>query len=601
MTSRPRKGSTVSFTHDDGLVEAQNPSSVTGLRFNVEARSGGTASLDFSDLQPRPLAISGAQAIRRLSEVGGPLGARSTIKAYANTLRIFFAYLASEAPKLRMSQQLEARHIDGFEEWLDTQGKSRIHAFTILSKIVVVLREIEADDPNAVAPGLRDRLRYTSARPFERSHPRDAYSPYVARQLRDAARTDVAAMMRRIDGGLKQTLRDHPDPFIRQQAHALHEAVGRLGYLPYNDKTITALYRALYKSGATTVRLLNDIYSRFYLTVHDLPPLLTLLSLGTGLEIECVKSLKVDCLSSAGGGTVNLSYTKRRAHGLAQKTMRVRDGGPTTPGGLIRAIVKMTETARRFHPTDALFLFYHAREFYAVVRHPKSTLKCWIERHGIVDDTGRPLKLVLSRLRKTYKMLWYRKTDGHMARFAVGHTVEIASRHYADIPSLRPLHEATIAEALQDAITLSADRENTSGPAHRDTLSYTPPTLRPEDHSVSEPKGAQEVWLAHCSGFYDSPFSKTGAPCGHPFWGCLDCRNAIITEHKLPAILGFLEFILDQRAALSGDDWTAKFGHVHQRITKQVLPSFSAEVIAAARSALTTDPPLTYLPPETSQ
>ncbi len=52
--------------------------------------------------------------------------------------------------------------------------------------------------------------------------------------------------------------------------------------------------------------------------------------------------LSEQCLCS----TVTLHYSKRRAHGLAQKTMRVRDGGPTTPGGLIRAIVTMTERAR---------------------------------------------------------------------------------------------------------------------------------------------------------------------------------------------------------------------------------------------------------------
>ncbi|WP_419697291.1 hypothetical protein ACN2CC_35340 (plasmid) [Mesorhizobium muleiense] len=37
-----------------------------------------------------------------------------------------------------------------------------------------------------------------------------------------------------------------------------------------------------------------------------------------------------------------------------------------------------------------------------------------------------------------------------MARFAVGHTPEIAARHYADISSLRPLHEATVAEAFSE-------------------------------------------------------------------------------------------------------------------------------------------------------
>jgi hypothetical protein len=55
---------------------------------------------------------------------------------------------------------------------------------------------------------------------------------------------------------------------------------------------------------------------------------------------------------------------------------------------------------------------------------------------------ARPLYLRLSQLRKTHKALWYLKTEGHMTRFAVGHTVEIAARHYADVPSLQAIARA---------------------------------------------------------------------------------------------------------------------------------------------------------------
>ena len=121
MTDRPRKGRVATFKADNGTLETRKPSSVTGLRFSVEARSGGSAYLDFTDLRPRTLAIDTAQAIRRLSEVGGPLGARSTILAYANTLRIFFDYLRSEVPELAACPQIGAAHIDGFEGWLEAK------------------------------------------------------------------------------------------------------------------------------------------------------------------------------------------------------------------------------------------------------------------------------------------------------------------------------------------------------------------------------------------------------------------------------------------------------------------------------------------------
>ncbi|MFX7961235.1 hypothetical protein ABTK60_20310, partial [Acinetobacter baumannii] len=72
--------------------------------------------------------------------------------------------------------------------------------------------------------------------------------------------------------------------------------------------------------------------------------------------------------------------------------------------------------------------------------------------------------------------------------------------------------------------------------------------------------GDQDVWLAACAGFQNSPFAEAGSPCPQPFWGCLECRNAVITARKLPAILAFLDFIEGERAGLSAADWSIKFG-----------------------------------------
>ena len=108
--------------------------------------------------------------------------------------------------------------------------------------------------------------------------------------------------------------------------------------------------------------------------------------------------------------------------------------------------------------------------------------------------------------------------------------------------------------------------------------------------------GEQDVWLAACAGFHNSPFAEAGSPCAQPFWGCLDCPNAVITVRKLPAILAFLAFVEEQRLSLPATDWAAKFGRVHARITAQVVPAFSDAVIADARRQMESE--RLYLPPE---
>lgn len=578
MSGRPRKGRRVAFDADAGASRSKPTGDVSGLRFTIEVQDGGQAHLDYVALRPRRLALAVAAALRRLA--AGPLRSRSTVKAYITTLPKFFAYLASVGERIDGPEDLRAHHVDGFEDWLVAEGLSRPHLFTLLVKVVAALWEIAAEAPGQVAPELRERLRYGSARPFERSRPRDALSPFVARQLRDAARVDVLAIVQRIAAGPAA----EPDPRLAVPTAAAHSVIVHKGVLTQDDPEWSAYYDARWRRGLKTPDLGERLHGAHHLTAADVVPFLVLLALETGLEIECCKALTVDCLRNTTGGTVEVAYLKRRARGAEHKTIRVRDGGSATPGGLIRQVISLTAAARRHHPSESLWVYYRAGALVSGIRHPRERVDAWTQAHAIVDDKGRPLRLLLSALRKTHKALWYLKTEGRMARFAVGHTAEVAARHYADVPALRPLHEQALADAFEAAVT------------------GAPRIVLPTDEAQEQPERAvptsladneQDVWLASCSGFYVSPFGAAGTPCPTPFWACLECSNAVITARKLPAILGFLEFIVSERHRLSAEDWRAKFGRAHARIVHQILPAFGDAAVAAA----TADAPA-YLPPE---
>jgi hypothetical protein len=594
--TRPRRGRRVTFTAGEAVSLSEPADSTTGLRFTITAQNGGDALVDYTALQPRRFALACARALRRLSALGGPLTVRSTIKAYAVTVPQFFAYLAEIPDRIDGPEDLQAQHIDGFEAWLEARGLSRTHLFTVLLKVVATLRQIAAEPDARISDGLRERLRYISAKPFQRSPPRDAYSPFVARQLRDAARDDVEQLFRR----LGEPVAIEGDAALCRVIAAVEAVIGEHGRIGYEHPSFRSLYFIRMRRNLSISTLIDDLHGRYHLLARDLPPLLVLLSLETGLELECCKALTIDCLRNPSAGTIEVAYLKRRARGAEHKSLRVRNGGIGTPGGLIRRLIEVTAKARRHCPSDNLWVYLCHGRLRSGIDDPQQMTDAWTRRHAIVDDDGQPLRLLLSRLRKTHKALWYRKTEGHMARFAVGHTIEVAARHYADIPSLRPLHEATVADAFEEAVaaarapillTPEQEADWRAMPEHADGV-VAPDTV------VPLLDGNQDVWLASCAGFYASPYGRPGEPCPQPFWGCLDCQNAVITARKLPAILAFLAFIEAEREGLTASDWRAKFGHIHARITKQVLPTFSEAVIAEARVALGTAPPLVYLPPE---
>jgi len=592
MSGRPHKGRPVSFTPI--TPSRPQPDPVLGLKFTIEARHGGTVLVDMTGLAPRPLAIVFAGGLRRSAALGGPIGAASVVKQYVQGYRRFFAWLGDEATKVAGISDLRAAHIDGFASALERRGMGAIHRHITVGKVINTLRMIEADQPDRIAPDLHERLRYTLATSAGRSTPRDAYSPFVARALRDAARTDVEAMFRRL-GTDDHT--DVGDPAIARARADVEAIIARQGFIVADQPALKSLYFMRLRRGLPISTLIDDLHGRHHLLARDLPALLVLLILDTGLEPECLKALTVDCLTNAHAATVELRYLKRRARGAEHKSMRVRDGGGGTPGGLIRRLIDVTAAARRHLTNDCLWVYHNAGGLRSGIAHPTERIAAWLAQHDIVDDDGKPLHLLLSRLRKTHKALWYTKTDGHMARFAVGHTREVAARHYADLPSLRPLHEAALADAFREAV--AAAMPTVLGPAAEQALREAPEQaapLMPPDTVGPLLDGEQDVWLAACAGFHSSPFAPAGSPCAQPFWGCLECPNAVITARKLPAILAFLAFIEEQRLSLPATDWAAKFGRVHARITAQVLSTFADAVIADARGQMKSE--RLYLPPE---
>lgn len=264
---------------------------------------------------------------------------------------------------------------------------------------------------------------------------------------------------------------------------------------------------------------------------------------------------------------------------------------------MIRLALALTDRARRHLESDRLWVLWTVTGLRPASDGGPHGLDAFAADHGLVDDDGKPLRINLSRLRKTQKAEWYRRTRGQMEQFAVGHTVAVAARHYAEIPALAHVHDAALADAFHDA--LDAARivpAEVVAPPGLSATSDDPQQVQMDKSATPHP---QDLWLARCGDFFASPFATGGRACPTPFWGCLECRNAVISEAKLPALLAFQAFMADQRAALSAEDWAAKFGRAFARITHQILPSFPPRAVEAARAA---DPAETahpiYLPIE---
>lgn len=590
-------------------AEIASPRPVGMLRFEIPVERGGNVAVTFDDAARPRLVRALGQALHDSLTAPGVVCTPTKVRTQIDQLRRFLKFLDDAGEAADRAGVIEPALLDRYEVWLKRNTHAgAIYRRHLLARPIMLLRLIEETTPGTLLPALLPRLTYLSLDPYKNSRPRDAYSGAIAAKIRRAARRQIVEAGRRIarDGELPPPPADL-HPAVSDKYQLLIAAVARDGWVASKDPLFDNMRQRAIYYGAGRRKDLScaATHARFYLTAVDVVGFIILLSLGTGLEIECLRELKADCLKNPARGFVDIAYFKRRAHGQEWKTLRVRDGGATTPGGLVRLALTLTSRARRRLDAEELWVWGCLHGLIAGMSRNNFMARYFIRRHDLVDDSGRALHLELSRLRKTYKAEWYVKTGGQLERFAQGHSVEVAAEHYADIPALRALHEATVTAAIEDAMAPARREPFVLNPRQEAAVRRNPKSRKLTQSLAAEAvisilDGAQDVWLAGCAGFYDSPFGTKGEACPSPYWSCLDCGNAVITARKLPALIAFLGFATAQRETLAEADWEAKFGRAHRRISDQILPAFPKAAVAAARDTAAKTSGLIYLPPEAS-
>lgn len=597
-----KRGRYAIFPTEIELAESPDENPQDPLIFALRTEDAGTVEIDLSSWQLTELTQDFAPFLQEYLRRMGPAPLWKTARAFIQRLRRFWNFLDEERVPARDLETLTPAVINAYENWLEQNAGERSNQRSLLGALIGVLRVAAELEPDRLVAETLLRLKYIGHGAQGTSKPRDAYSGRIATALLQAGMRQISEARDRIatGGGLPPPFLDlGSDLELRQRYDRVVAQIVTTGVVAGEGALFDNLRYHAQRCGLASP-MIEDLHAGFHLTRFDIIGFLVWLSLTTGMEIEALRGLEADCLRNPNRGYVEIDYRKRRAHHAEWKRLRVRDGGRETPGAVLRLAIKLTERARLHTGSSRLWITWKPSR----LSPPKKLETCvaaFVEKYGIVDDNGKPLALNLARLRKTQKADWYQRTGGQLEIFAVGHTVRVAANHYADIPALRHLHEQTIVEALTDAmapalrphILLPADEARLHASKDGSGLPVPPENIGPLLD------GEQDLWLAACGNFHASPFGRAGEACPTPFWGCLECSNAVITARKLPALIAFLAFMDEQRKVLLPDDWAEKFQQPYHRIKDQILPQFPAPVVENARvEAAKTSASLLYLPPE---
>lgn len=576
------------------------------LRFEHSFPDGRRFRCDMTGtLVPRLVAPLVGAHYALLNQPSGP-SSPGAAKKYAISIRSLVTQLEQIDRGLTDISDLEGHHLDRFEALLREAFKpDSQEPYQKVLRIVLLLRKVRELGLAALQPTLIERLGYVANGGAGTSVPLDAFSEYIQKQLRRACRVEIQRTVRRLTSEADARLAGGRDPRVGGWSNpddVLWE-INRVGTLSQ-----ATLHEHLSVREAALLGL-RELHRTMYPTQRDLVPFVILLMLEMDIEPECLRELRTDCLQNAAEGRVDVERFKRRARDSEHKTVRVRDQGSTSPGGLIRMVLTLTRKLRTHYPSERLWICFDPikmRICDAKLQRQSAELDFidqFIAEHEIVDDEGKSFRLDdLRRLRKSYKQSRYRESGGQLSALA-GHSADVAASHYADIPALRDTHEQTVEigawgalrPALDAVTVIPPDAEAAwGGDAARVALELGVT----EAVAAALLAGDNDSYTAACAAFYDSPWAEPGQACPVPTWGCLLCRNAVITSRKLPNILLLLKHTLEQREALEENEWALKWGEIYLAIVVGILPQFPQGVISEAQAIAESGGAALLLPPE---
>lgn len=327
------------------------------------------------------------------------------------------------------------------------------------------------------------------------------------------------------------------------------------------------------------LKILFDEHDKV-LSSYDASICLLAIALRTGRNTTPLLELSVDCLQEhplKPNRQLMVSYKRRGSstHLTPLRTSKNIEMMTTTMPDvdiIVRNLIKLSRSKRKFAPQkyqQRLFLYEARRttgttQIGDVVPLTDYTLaeaiKKIIKKYAITNNEGTPLRLNVSRLRKTFvNRLWKLSgNDPFVTAKLAGHTLKVSNDHYLEISD-----EMVKNWQLMGEIRAAELLENKDDTAAKNSIENTP--------------------VGHCK---DTRFGhlapKNGEYCAD-FLGCFRCRSYVITSDDLYRLFSFYWLIVRERDHIGTRKWSRYYAHIIRIIDQQIAPQFDAKKVAENR------------------
>ena len=315
---------------------------------------------------------------------------------------------------------------------------------------------------------------------------------------------------------------------------------------------------------------------------------LLIVALHTGRNTTPLLEMPVDCLREhPKEGLTLLVLHKRRGHTTHRVALRSARLDRSEVSGaslrptvtqLIRRVIEVTAPLRREAPADLLgrLWIYRSRRRddqgrITALNHGRlaDAIATLVREHDLRDTDGQPLRLNISRLRRTFVNRVHELLDGDLLGTAVaaGHQPRVSEQYY-----LRPGEQAQRNWRFMGQCLVEELQSGTLGATER-----TP--------------------VGRCSDTRTGEFApKRGGAVCQSFLNCLRCRNYVVTGDDLWRLFSFYWRVLREQPRMEPRRWGQHLAHIPRLIERDVIAAglakrvFSQAQVDAARERARREP-----------
>jgi hypothetical protein len=301
-------------------------------------------------------------------------------------------------------------------------------------------------------------------------------------------------------------------------------------------------------------------------------------ALRTGLNTTPLLELPQNCLTPHPFKANHqiLTTRKRRSNSIFQTPLEAQDGEAdqiSVKGDTLSVLGWAKNQALRLNPdvpdhySDRLWLYVDTS------RRGKGKISCltestlgisknkFIERHNLKEDDGEPLKLNISRFRKSFvNSIYDISKDPIVTAKISGHTVQVSDGYLEATPEMQRDFKFAGTIILKQLSKL----ENTQ-PQHN-----TP--------------------IAGCSDPLNGEYADNSSRYCMKFLNCFKCRNMVITGEDLWRLFSFYWLLINERTLIPSKQWASLYSTVIDIIDNSISKNFPPKIVERERARAKTDP-----------